>query len=64
MRELYSAFRFLLACLVIFGSGYLLAKPRNDADKVFVPLLCALAVYYLWRGRGPINPWFPPSSSQ
>jgi hypothetical protein len=25
-------------CVIIFGSGYLLAKPHNGADKLFAPL--------------------------
>jgi hypothetical protein len=45
MKELYNAFRFLVACVIIFGSGYLLAKPHNGADKLFAPLLCVIAVY-------------------
>ena len=64
MKELYSAFRFLMACVIIFGSGYFVAKPRNDADKMFAPFLCALAVYYLWRGRAPTNPSLPDSTTQ
>jgi len=46
-----NAFLFFLACVILFGSGYFVAKPRNDADKIFAPLLGAIAVYYLWRGR-------------
>jgi hypothetical protein len=34
MKELYNAFRFLLACVIIFGSGYLLAKPHNGRDSI------------------------------
>ena len=59
MKELYTALRFLVACAVIFGSGYFLAKPRSDADKMFAPFLCAFAVYHLWRGRSPANPSLP-----
>ena len=61
MRELYNAFRFLLACAVIFGSGYFVAKPRNSADKLFAPLLCAIAVYSLWRGQFSTDPSIPAS---
>ena len=64
MKDLYRAFRFLVACFMIFGSGYLLAKPRHDADKLLAPLLCAIAVYHLWRGRTPANPSLPPWISQ
>jgi hypothetical protein len=56
MKQLYNAFRFILACAIIFGCGYLVARPRVDADKIFAPLLCALAVYYLWRGREHARP--------
>ncbi len=59
MKQLYRAFRFLLACAVMFVSGYFLEKPRDDADKIIVPLLCALAVYYLWRERSPTSPSLP-----
>jgi hypothetical protein len=64
MKELYNAFRFLLSCVVIFGSGYFVAKPRHDADKIFAPWLCAIAVYYLWRGRASTSPSLPQSNSQ
>ncbi|HUA15272.1 MAG TPA: hypothetical protein VMG31_08230 [Verrucomicrobiae bacterium] len=56
MKQMYKAVRFFLACGVVFASGYFLAKPRNDADRLFAPLLCALAVYSLWRGRYPAGP--------
>lgn len=59
VRELYSALRFLVACAILFGSGYFVAKPRNDADKLFAPFLGAFAVYHLWRGRAPTNPSLP-----
>ena len=59
MKELYSALRFLLACAVIFGSGYFLAKPRSDADQMFAPFLCAFGVYHLWRGPASTNPTLP-----
>ncbi len=59
MEQIYSALRFLLACGILFGSGYLVAKPRNDADKIFAPFLCAFAVYHLLRGRAPTNPSLP-----
>jgi hypothetical protein len=59
MKELYNTFRFLLACAIIFGSGYFVAKPRSDADKPFAILVCAFAVYHLWRGRTPTNPLLP-----
>lgn len=59
MKELYTALRFLLACALIFGSGYFVAKPRNEADRMFAPFLCAFGVYHLWRGRAPINPSLP-----
>jgi hypothetical protein len=53
MKELYNTFRFFLACAIIFGSGYFVAKPRSDADKPFVIFLGAFAVYQLWRVRTP-----------
>jgi hypothetical protein len=56
-----NAFSFVLACIVLFGSGYFVAKPRNEADKVFAPLLGAIAAYSLWRGRS--NPSLPLSNS-
>jgi len=59
MRQLYDRFRFLFACAVILASGYFLAKPRNDADKLFAPVFCLIAVYSLWRGRSPSNPSLP-----
>lgn len=63
MRELNNTFRFLLACVVIFASGYLSAKPRNDADNLFAPLLCALAVYLVaWTLCATLS--LPPSNSQ
>jgi hypothetical protein len=49
MKQWYSTFRFLLACAIIFGSGYVVAKPRNEADKMFAPVVCGIAVYSLWR---------------
>jgi hypothetical protein len=60
MKELYNTFRFLLACVIIFGSGYLLAKPHNGADKLFAPSMCLIAVYSLWRGRTPTDPSLEP----
>jgi hypothetical protein len=35
MKHWYYTFRFFFAYAMIFGGGYFLAKPRNDADKVF-----------------------------
>jgi hypothetical protein len=64
MKELYSAFRFFVACVMIFGSGYFFAKPRSEADRIFAPLLCALAVYHLWRGRAPTSPSLPHPNSE
>jgi hypothetical protein len=49
MKRLYAAFRFLSACAVIFGSGWFMARPRNDADRIFAPYMCGGAVYFLWR---------------
>lgn len=53
MKELLSTFRFLLACTIIFGCGYFVAKPHNSADRIFAPVLCLLAMAYLWRSGGP-----------
>ena len=52
MKKLYNALRFLFACALIFWSGYSVAKPRHDADKVFAPFLCSMAIYSLWRNSG------------
>jgi hypothetical protein len=56
MRQPFNAVRFLLACAIIFGSGYFVAKPHSNADRQFAPLMCLLAVSYLWRSRNPPNP--------
>jgi len=67
MKELYNTFRFFLACAIIFGSGYFVARPRSDADKPFVAFLCTFAVYQLWRGRAStsgleVDKWNHPIS--
>jgi hypothetical protein len=64
MKELYSGFLFFVACVMIFGSGYFFAKPHSEADRTFAPLLFALAVYHLWRGRAPTSPSLPHPNSQ
>lgn len=51
MKHWYYTFRFFFAYAMIFGGGYFLAKPRNDADKVFAPGISGIAVYSLWRAR-------------
>jgi amino acid permease len=51
MKQWYNTFRFFFACAVIFGGGYLFAKPRNDADKLFAPIIAAIGVSSLWRAR-------------
>ncbi len=51
MKQQYKTFQFILACAFIFFSGYFLAKTRSDADKVFAPSICGIAVYHLWRNR-------------
>jgi hypothetical protein len=51
MKQWYNTFRFFFACAVIFGSGYFFAKPRNDADKLFAPIIAAIGVSSLWRAR-------------
>jgi hypothetical protein len=57
MKQAYNAFRFFLACALIFWSGYSFAKRRNDADKMFAPAFCGFGVYYLWRSsRNPPIP--------
>ncbi len=56
MKQSYTTFKFFIACVLIFGSGYLVAKPRSEADKIFAPLICGLAVYSLWRSRRPQGP--------
>ena len=38
MKGFFAAIRFLLACTVIFGSGYFFAKPHNGADRTFAPV--------------------------
>jgi hypothetical protein len=59
MKQLYNPFRFFVACAIIFGSGYFVAKPRNKVDTPFVILVCAFAVRHLWRERSSINPSLP-----
>jgi hypothetical protein len=53
MKELFDDFRFWLACVIIFASGYFVAKPHNSADRTFAPVFCLLAMIYLWRSRKP-----------
>jgi hypothetical protein len=51
MKSYYYAFRFVLACVLIFGSGYFVARPRNSADRTFAPVICGISVYSLWRSQ-------------
>ena len=51
MKSYYYAFRFVLACALIFGSGYFVARPHNSADRMFAPVICGMAVYSLWRSQ-------------
>jgi hypothetical protein len=51
VKQWYFVFRFFLACGLVFASGYFVAKPRNEADKVFAPIVCGIAVYSLWRSH-------------
>jgi hypothetical protein len=57
VKNRYDNLKFALACVLVFVSGYLVAKPRNEADKVFAPIVGALCVYYLWRSRKPRDPF-------
>lgn len=57
VKSWYNNFKFALASALVFVSGYLVAKPRNEADKVFAPVVGALCVYYLWRSRKPRDPF-------
>jgi hypothetical protein len=53
MKDLLSILRFLVACAVIFGCGYFVAKPHNTADRMFAPGVCLMAMAYLWRRDRP-----------
>lgn len=55
MRDLFNMARLLFACTVLFGGGYLFAKPHTNADREFIPVVCVFAVLYLWR-RGKATP--------
>ncbi|HEV2697959.1 MAG TPA: hypothetical protein VGU90_08195 [Terriglobales bacterium] len=56
MKGFFAAIRFLLACTVIFGSGYFFAKPHNGTDRTFAPVFVVITVGYLWRSRKPQLP--------
>jgi hypothetical protein len=56
MKQWYNTFRFFFACAIIFAGGYFFAKPRNDADKSFAPLIAAIGVLSLWRARKSKDP--------